>query len=279
MVKPKILRIAKKLQFGLQKYSPEILTGVGIAGMITTTVLAVRATPKALILIEEEIQRQQEELDKFAEENMGKESIWSSCTKIENLKPVEVVRTVWKCYIPTVATGTLSIACLIGASSVNVRRNAALATAYSLSESAMKEYQEKVIETIGEKKEQGVRDSIAKDKIIRDPVVNKEVIITGRGETLCYDSITSRYFKCDIEKLRKVENELNKRLISEMYISLNDFYYEIGLRSTDVGDDLGWNIDDGLIDLEFSSQLAEDDTPCLVIGYRIAPRYDFRGLM
>lgn len=274
MVKLNFSQIAKSIRSGLQKHSPEILTGIGIAGMITTTILAVRATPRALFLIEEEKRWQNKELYEEAEKKG-----WESHPRVDKLKPIELIRTTWVCYIPAAVTGTLSIACLIGASSVNARRNAALATAYSLSESALKEYQEKVIETIGEKKEQGIRDSIAKDKLERDPIANKEVIITGRGETLCYDTITARYFKCDIEKLRKIENELNQRLISEMYISLNEFYYEIGLRQTGVGDDLGWNIENGLINLEFSSRLAEDGTPCLVIGYRIAPRYDFRTLM
>ena len=135
-----------------------------------------------------------------------------------------------------------------------------------------------MIETIGEKKEQGIRDAVAKDKMKKDPVVDKEVIITGRGSSLCYDSI-SRYFECDIETIRKAENTINKKLLNEMYVSLNDFYYEIGLRPSDIGDDLGWNIDDGLVDLYFSSQIAEDGRPCLVINYRIAPRYDFRTLM
>jgi hypothetical protein len=61
----------------------------------------------------------------------------------------------------------------------------------------------------------------------------------------------------------------------EMYISLNEFYCEIGLSPVKMGDDLGWNIDTGYIDIEFSSQLAEDETPCLVINYKVAPRYDF----
>lgn len=274
MNKPNFSRIARNVRLGLQKHSPEILTGIGITGMITATVLAVRATPKALVLIEEEKQRLNEELQAEARNQEQEEYV-----ELDTLKPVELIRTTWTCYIPAAVTGVLSVACLIGASSVNIRRNAALATAYSLSESALKEYQEKVIENIGEKKEKEIRDSIAKDKLKRDPVVNKEVIITGRGETLCYETITSRYFKCDIEKLRKVENELNKRLINEMYISLNEFYYEIGLRPTEVGNDLGWNIDDGLIDLQFSSQLAEDGTPCLVIDYHVIPRYDFRTLL
>lgn len=274
MNKPNFSRITRNIRLGLQKHSPEILTGIGIAGMITTTALAVRATPKAMVLIEEEKQRLNNELRAEAENNNQEEYV-----ERDVLKPVELIRTTWTCYIPAAVTGVLSVACLISASSVNIRRNAALATAYSLSESALKEYQEKVIESIGEKKEKEIRNSIAKDKLERDPVVNKEVIITGRGETLCYETITSRYFKCDIEKLRKVENELNKKLISEMYISLNEFYYEIGLRPTEVGNDLGWNIDDGLIDLQFSSQLAEDGTPCLVIDYHVVPRYDFRTLL
>ena len=248
-----ISKIAKSMWTVTKKHSPEILTGVGIAGMITTTVMAVRATPKALILIENKKREKQ----------------------VDELKPIDVVKSAWKPYIPAVVTGTTSIMCLVGASSVNVRRNAALATAYAISESSFREYREKVIETIGEKKEQVVRDEVAKDKIQSHPVTNREVIITERGNTLCYDAISGRYFKSDIDKLRKAENELNRRMIGEMYVSLNEFYSEIGLSSTSIGDDLGWNINNGYIELSFSSQLAENGEPCLVIDYYIAPKYDF----
>ncbi len=253
MGKLNLSNIAKGVRTAMIKHSPEILTGIGIAGMITTTVMAVRATPKAIKLIEEEKDRQNK----------------------ESLKPLDVIKTTWKCYIPAAITGGLSIACLIGASSVNARRNAALATAYTLSESALKEYQEKVIETIGEKKEQSVRDAIAKDRIDKNPVSSREVIITEKGNTLCYDSISGRYFKSDIDKLKKVENELNRRMRDEMYISLNEFYYEIGLNPISIGDDIGWNIDRGYIELNFSSQLTDDGNPCLVIDYQVAPRYEY----
>lgn len=53
MDKKTIAATIRNMQTAVKKHSPEILTGIGIAGMITTTVLAVRATPKALILIEE----------------------------------------------------------------------------------------------------------------------------------------------------------------------------------------------------------------------------------
>lgn len=256
-MKKEIAKSLLSLKTAIKKHSPEILTGIGIAGMLTTTVMAVRATPKALILIEER-----------------KEEIGA-----EKLEAMDMVKTTWACYIPAAITGTLSVACLIGASSVNARRNAALATAYTLSESALKDYQGKVIEMFGEKKNEAVKDAVAKDKVEKNPIVTREVIITEKGNTLCYDAISGRYFKSDIEKIKKAECELNRQMLDDMYVSLNDFYYEIGLDSVKLGDELGWNVDSGYIDLSFSSQLASDGTPCLVIDYSVAPRYDYRNLL
>ena len=260
--------IFKTIQDVATKHSPEILTGVGIAGMITTTILAVKATPKALMLIKEEKLFKEKEAHEGGMFTEDKESVFK-------LTPLEVVKATWKCYIPAAVTGSLSVASLICASSTNARRNAALATAYSLSETALKEYREKVVETIGEKKEQVVLDKIAKDKIDRNPVVNNEVIITERGNTLCYDTISGRYFKSDPDMLKRVENELNRRMIDEMYVSLNEYYYEIGLNGTSVGHDLGWNIDKGYLDISFSSRLAENDVPCIVINHSCLPTYEF----
>ena len=267
-INPKAM--VKSLEMWGKKRSPEILTGIGIAGMVTTTVIAVTATPKALVLIEEEKRRQNQELLKDAKKN-GDEL----CNRIEKLHPIEVVKATWKCYIPAAVTGTMSIMCLVGASSVSARRNAALATAYTLSESAMKEYRTKVIETVGEKKEQVVKDAIAKDKVEQNPVTTKEVIITDKGNTLCYEVISGRYFKSDIDRIKKAVNEINRRLLLDSYISLNEFYYAIGLDETKIGDDLGWNISQSLIELSFSSQLASDGTPCVVLDYDTMPQYNF----
>lgn len=255
MKKSNITKFIKNMQFVLSKHSPEILTGLGIAGMITTTVLAVKATPKAL-----------KEIEDYEDTVL--------CDH-EKIKPMDAVKITWKHYIPAAITGTVSIACLVGASSVNVRRNAALATAYKLSETALTEYKSKVVETIGEKKERVIKDAIAKDKIEKNPVTQQNVIVTGKGETLCYDELFGRYFTSDIDKLKKIENELNRRMRDEMYISLNEFYYEVGLDGVKAGDDIGWNIDRGYIELDFSSQLSTDGRPCLVVRFSEPPRYDY----
>ena len=256
MDKSKVTKLFRTTKVLVSKHSPEILTGFGIAGMIATTVLSVRATPKALQLIEAEKERL--ELDED-----------------DKLTAVEVVKVAWKPYIPAAIVCVTSIACVVGASSVNMRRNAALATAYKLSETAFSEYKEKVVETIGEKKEKNVRENVAKDRIEKNPVSKNEVFITEKGNTLCYDPISGRYFKSDIDRIRKAENEINKMLNHEMYASLNDFYDKIGLSSTSLGDELGWKIEKGLLDIDFSSLIAEDDTPCIVLDYNIAPQYGY----
>lgn len=268
-------KMYKHIKNSTVKHSPEILTGLGIAGMITATVMAVRVTPKALILVEEEKRRINYDMLEQAKRHESEVAI----PKIDHLEPIDIVKVTWKCYIPSIVTGTISIACLVGANSVHNKHHTALTTAYTLSETALRDYQKKVIETIGGKKEQTVRDAVAKEKLEKAPIENKEVIITAKGETLCFDAISGRYFKSDIEKLKRTANELNRQMRDEMYISLNEFYFEIGLEPIKLGDDLGWNIDEGYIDLRFSSQLATDGTPCLVIDYGYGPRYDYRNLM
>lgn len=237
----------------MMKRSPEIALGVGIALSVTTTILAVKATPKALMLIEER------KLDLNKDE----------------LKKTEIVKTVWPCYIPAIATGTLSIACLIGGNSVHARRNAALTTAYTLTSAKLKEYREKVVETIGEKKETAVRDAIAQDKVEQQPVETKKIVLTEKGDSLCYEPLSGRYFRSDVETIKRAINELNSRLLKEGYVSLNDFYYEVELEETKLGNDLGWRYENSLIDIHFSAQVASSGEPCLVIDFTITPEYDF----
>lgn len=270
-MKRKLRTTYKKFAKAVSKHSPEILTGIGIAGMFTAGVMGVMATLEALQLIE---LRKKEINDDILDTALPGETP----PKVDRLEPIDLVKTTWKCYVPAVGTGVLSAACIIGASSVSAKRNAALATAYSISETTLKDYQKKVTDVIGEKKEQEVRDAVAKERLEREPVRNNEVIMTAKGETLCYDTVSGRYFKSDIDALKRAENDVNRRMRDECYISLNEFYYEIGLPSIKVGDDIGWNIDFGYLDLRFSSQLATDGTPCLVLDYGYGPKYDFDKL-
>lgn len=247
----------------IAKHSPQILTGIGVAGLVSTAVLAVRATPKALLILQEE----------------GSERLecqWEDVTiddAFEVIPKKEIVEITWKCYIPAIVTGAVSIACIIGATTIQNRRAAALASVYSLSELALKEYQEKVKETIGEGKELKVRDEIMRDRIANDPIAGKEVILTKRGDFICYDTISGRYFKSNMEDVRRAVNDLNEQLINEMYISLNEFYDLLGLSHTKLGNDMGWSMESGKLEVHFSAQLTEDGEPCMVVDYRVVPHF------
>ena len=182
-----ITRITKNLGGLISKNSPHILTGLGCAGVISTAVLSAKASPRALIILQEE-------------EMYREKKNFIPMSKTDRLK------LTWKCYIPATVTTIISVGCLVGASSINTKRNAALAAAYALSDSALREYHEKVVETIGEKKEKIVEDKISEDKIKENPVSGNEIYITGKGESLCFEPISGRYFKSDIDMIKKAEN-------------------------------------------------------------------------
>ena len=239
----------KKLGEAISKNSPSILTGMAVVGVVTTTILAVKATPKAVYLLE----RQQKETGKAP-------------------SAMDSVKLAWKCYIPSLAVGTATIACIIGANAIHLRRSAALAGLYSLTEMAFKDYQAKVIETIGKSKETKIHDDIAADHIRDNPVSSSNVIYTGKGEVLCYDSLSGRYFKSDIERIRQAINKLNRDLMTQ-FVTLNDLYWELNLNYIELGYNMGWSIEHGLIDVTFSSQLTESGEPCLVLNYQVVPRF------
>lgn len=254
MGKPNLAKLIKSTRTFTSKHRPEILTGLGITLAYTAIGLAVKATPKAMELIEEE----------------------KEVLEVDELTKFETFKAAWKPYVPAAATAILSTACLIGASSEGARRTAALATAYKLSETAIAEYKEKVVETIGEKKEKTVREKVSQEQIERTPVVQHEVIMTGRGQTLCFDPLSSRYFRSDIDKIHKAENELNRRMLHDIcgYASINDFYNELGLPHTDIGDMLGWNADH-LIYIDIDSHVTAEGEPCIVVGHHTGPKYDY----
>lgn len=243
-----IRNLARKAGAKIVKHSPAILTALSCTGVLSTIVFAVRATPKAELIIDQ------------LKGEYGDESI----------PKMELVKAVAPVYIPTGLMACVTIGCIIGANKISSKRNAVLASLYSASEMALEQYQEKVIEKIGDKKEKEVRDEIAADTLRANPIGDKEVQITGKGQSLCYDSLSGRYFLSDYEMVRRVENTINRQILSEMWASLNDVYYELGLKDIDLGRYIGWNADHPLR-FVFSSQIAEDGRPCLVIGYESEP--------
>lgn len=261
MTQPKWIHILTQT---FKENSTTILSSVAIAGVVGTVVLAVKATPHAL----DDISQGEHDKEYDAAEKEGR----SALLRGQPLTIKETIKVTWKNYIPAGIAGIATIACIIGTNAIGIRQKAAYAGAYALADAAFREYKDNVLKVVGEKKEQQFRDKIAEERLKRDPP-DGTIIITGT-DVLCYDMLTGRYFKCDHETIRRAENEVNRRVLTDMYTPHNEFYEEIGLGHVLIGDELGWNIEHKL-EVVFSSHLSESGEPCLAIGYRNLPIKDY----
>lgn len=246
--------IVKKLAKVTEDNSPAILTSIGVVGTVATSLLAGRASFKAAQLLDD-----QETL--------------AIRDDLPPLEKKEKVKLVWKLYIPATSSAVFTIAAIILANRIGTRRAAAVAAAYVLSERAFEEYREKIIEKIGPKKERDARDEIAQERVNRNPPPGTDVVLMGEGSVMCMESFTGRYWLCDMETLRSAQNTVNARILSDSYASLTDFYSSVGLPSTSISDEFGWN-SDRTLELTFSATLASGK-PCMVVDFNVTPVRDF----
>lgn len=223
----------------VQANSTEILTALGAAGVCTTAYLAAKAGYKSAELLTKE-----------------------EFVTGEKATPKKAFTLTWKNYIPATVSGVGTVACIIGGAKVGAKKTAAAYSLLTVSERAFEEYKEKVIEQVGPKKEQALRDEIAQDRV----AANTSVVVSGSGNILCFESHTGRYFNCDMETLRKAENTINAKILRENEATLSDFYYLVGLPYTSYSSGVGWTTDK-ILELRFSTVLSEDSRPCISFEY------------
>lgn len=234
--------------------SPAILTGLAAAGVLATAYLSGTASVEASRVIEDR------------ERELG-----------ESLDTKSRIDLTWRLYIPSAGMATLTIGSIFFANRISNRRVVLMASAYTIAEKTLVEYQDKVRETIGSKREQGIREKISQDRVDRNPEVSSQVIILPSGNHLCYEAYTGRYFTSSWETLREAQNDFNKAVLSQGYSSLSEFYDIIGLEHTQVSEEIGWT-SDKLLELMLDSTLSGDKKPCISVGYNPLPKpYFFRG--
>lgn len=236
------------------KHEPEILMSMGLAGLTFSVVWGIKTTVKA-VKICDKIKQEQEK---------------------EKLTPKEVVQATWKLYLPVVATTTLSIPCIILGNRVSSKRNAALAAAYAISETAIQEYKEKAKEIVGEEKVKKIEEEVSKEKVSKK---DSSVIVLGSEESLYYEPLTDRYFKSDWNTIQRCANELNEQALMSTtgQFSLNDWFEKIGLPVTDIGDDIGWSTSafdccSKLLKISMTTAKTKDNKPCGCIQYDTRPK-------
>lgn len=262
--------LAKAEKFTKAK-SPSILAGTAIAGTIVSAYSWFKAGPK---------------VDRIMNEYHANMKLVDPRDKqaISELKRAAAADIALVLSGPTIMTG-VTVGCIAGSHSQSSKRIAALSAAYTISESTVKNLETKMDEILGEKKVRQVKDAIVKDKLKKDndgkaPQEN-QIIMTGKGDVLCKDMYSGRFFRSNAQLIESAVAKLSYNMLSEMYISLNDFYQEIGLEPVPMGDDLGWNIDDthnGQIPITITATLTADKVPCICVDYDAHLRMDYRNL-
>ena len=241
------------------KKSPEILTGIGICGFVTTVAMTAKMAPK--------IDARHYKYD-LLRENAARNG---DVEAVKELKIEEAKELAGPC-LAIAASGGLSIGCIIGAQHIQSKRLATVVTAYSLAEKTLDTYQKKLEERFGEEAREGLMQAVS-DKLAEDelPFDESYSYLPGEdGKSLCYDRVTGRYFRADVSDIRNAESEVNKRLIDETIVRLGEFYYALGLDDSGfICDGLGWDISKGSMSVYFTSMLDKDDNPCLVLNYNV----------
>lgn len=244
-------RATKQASKFLTDNSPAVLSGLAVAGTVATAYLTGRASFRAAQILDDHetlvIQQHEEPLT-------AKEKLYFT----------------WRLYVPAVATGVATVACIVAANQVGARRAAALVSAYALSERAFEEYKDKIVEKVGDRKEQTYRDEIAQERIAKHPPPEEMIWDEDGNSVLCCDLFTGRYFLSSMEQIRRAENDVNYMVNNNYYASLTDFYERIGLPATSMSDDFGWNADK-LLELRFTSALSPLGKPVLAFEFTVMP--------
>ena len=247
----------------VKRNASTILTGLASIGVVTTAVMAVKATPKALKLIEEAEQEKGEKLTKW-----------------------ETVKTAGSSYIPSAIVGVATITCLLASNILNKRTQASLMSAYALLDQSYKEYKNKLIELYGEEQHNEIIDAIAIEKAeeigVRGSYLGTSCDLSleenDSEPRTFYDEHSGRYFTATIEQVMNAEYHLNRNYILRGYSYLNEFYEFLGIEETEYGSVLGWAPnDDGMYWIDFNHRKVtlDDGMEIYIIEMPFEPTYDF----
>lgn len=239
----------------LKRSSPAILTCLGAIGVVATSVLAVKATPKAVDIIR-------------AREGIDHEGNYYGPTKLE------VIQSCWKCYIPAALVGLSTIACIFGANVLNKRNQASLASAYALLSESYQQYRKAAKAVYGEDADSKIKAQMAKDTYVSADgysVYSADMDLESE-RILCYDLFSKRYFTSTMAAVLNAQYHINRNLQLRGEVSINEFYEFLGIDKIENGDNIGWSIDEfiegGTIWLDFDNRhtVLDDGLECCVIS-------------
>lgn len=298
-----VTRAFHKAKFGIKKHSPEILVVTGVVGVVTSAVMACKATTKVDAVLEEAKEKidgihqvlENPDLNKRYEEKHGE-----AFTEEDSKKELAIVYAKTgvnfvKLYGPSVALGMASIACILTSHHIVRKRNIALAAAYATIDQGFKDYRNRVIERFGKELDRELKYNIRSQEI-EETVVGedgteqtvKTVVDTisadkYSGYARCFDETCSQWDRDSERNLFFLLNQqrwANEKLQRQGYLFLNDVYKSLGMQPTAAGQVVGWIYDeknpigDNYVDFGIHD-LHDEQKRLFVNGYEKAIWIDF----
>ena len=250
-----------RVGFQIKKHSPEILLVTGITGVVTSAVMACKATTKVDAIIEES----KKSIDMIHEGMEAGNICDVEYTEEDGKKDLAIVYIQTgvkfaKLYGPSVLLGLTSIGCILASNNIIHKRNVALSAAYTAIDRSFKGYRSRVIERFGENMDRELRYNI-KTQEVKETVVDEE---TGKKKTVkstvsVVDPNTysdyARFFdeycagwtkdaEYNLMFLRQQQNYANELLKARGHLFLNEVYDMLGIDRTKAGNIVGWVYDE-----------------------------------
>ena len=236
----------------LEHHAPTILTIGGVAGFAGSVLTAIIATPKAVEGLVT--------LDVIEKEPKAK--LW------------EQTKLLFPIYAPSIGLFIMSTACVIGANRVGNYRYAALSTLYFTSQQSAKVFENTVRDYLGEKNYEEVRVKSV------TPTTPPPLELANTESVLCFDHFSGRYFTIEsVEDIQRAANATNSELMIDMWMPLNSYYTELGIDGIPYGDQIGWSVEEGMIEIVLDATLTPKNRPVVVVSFgHNVPKHAFSGI-
>lgn len=254
--------IARKIPRKISSNSSVILTVMSIVGIGLTCYTAYKAGQKV---------------------NDKLEEIYESCEEGEEPTAKEIAKVVAPLFVPVIFAALGTGTCVVANYFIEANRLAASGAACALYKDSYDRYHKYASEVIGEEKDHEIREKVANEQAeerMRNHVFrDNEITIDDLEGELFYEPLSSRYLITSKQKVADSVNRMNEEMIGgrEIYKSLNEWYAYLGLRSTDIGHELGWNTD-AMMEVSFNEHYMDTGRKVVIISYLIPPTYGYNNL-
>lgn len=244
----------------VQKFSPQILTVVGVAGVVTAGVLAAKATLK----LEDVIDIAKADMDAVNEKktHLTAEEYSSTAHKKDVTKVYfKTAKNLGKIYGLPVSLGVVSISMIIGGQGIQYKRTVGAVAAYKTLEETFEKYRSRVVEEFGEDKDKEFRTSY---KVSEETDTEGNVTATVHGDFKDQDWVAiygednpnwKNSPDYNLMFVKAQETFANQLLGTRGHVLLNDIFDSLGMPRTHDGAVVGWVLDkDGPNFIDFGIQ-------------------------